>query len=91
MSVRNNEQTQTVRVERDLGVTPADIEPQVAREKAPEPAPEPKQVPEEAVSSSMDQLDKKLETLKEWKDEGLITDEEYAKEKTRIIEKLHGL
>ncbi|MBW2173012.1 MAG: hypothetical protein JRF69_13800, partial [Deltaproteobacteria bacterium] len=31
MSVRNNEQTQTVRVERDLGVTPADIEPQVAR------------------------------------------------------------
>ncbi|MBW2260285.1 MAG: SHOCT domain-containing protein, partial [Deltaproteobacteria bacterium] len=73
------------------GVTPADIEPQVAREKAPEPAPEPKQVPEEAASSSIDQLDKKLETLKEWKDEGLITDEEYTKEKTRIIEKLHGL
>jgi predicted Zn-dependent peptidase len=48
-------------------------------------------VPAEAVSSSMDQLDKKLETLKEWKDEGLITDEEFAKEKARIIEKLHGL
>jgi hypothetical protein len=72
-------------------VTPSDIEPGVAVEKAPEPAPEPRQVPEEAVSSSMDQLDKKLETLKEWKDEGLITDEEYAKEKARIIEELHGL
>jgi len=91
MSVRNIEQTQTVKVERDLGVSPTDIEPAVAREKAPEPGSETKQVPEEAVSSTMDQLDKKLETLKEWKDEGLITDEEYAKEKTRIIEELRGL
>jgi hypothetical protein len=93
MSVRNVEQTQTVKVERDLGVTPTDIEPAVAQEKTrePAPAPEPRPMPEETVSRGMEQLDKKLETLKEWRDEGLITDEEYAKEKARIIEELHDL
>jgi hypothetical protein len=51
----------------------------------------PREAPDEGLSRGMDQLDKKLETLKEWKDEGLITDEEYAKEKARIIEKLHEM
>lgn len=96
MSVRNDERTQTVRVERDLAIE-AQVTTDVARETVYEPAPSraepvpPRQAPEEAASHSMEQLDKKLETLKEWKDEGLITDEEYAKEKARIIEKLHDL
>lgn len=92
MIVRNDERTQTVRVERDLAIEPQ-YTTEVARETVSEPAEPaaPREAPEEAVSSSMDQLDEKLETLKEWKDEGLITDEEYSKEKTRIIEKLHDL
>jgi hypothetical protein len=94
MDVTRDQRNKIVKVERDLAKKPPEPA-EVARETVYRPAEPaaaaPREAPEEAVSSSMDRLDKKLETLKEWKDEGLITDEEYAKEKARIIEELHGL
>jgi hypothetical protein len=94
MTVRKDQRNKIVKVKRDLATAP-EVVPEVARQVAPSPGPAtsavPREAPDEGLSRGMDQLDKKLETLKEWKDEGLITDEEYAREKARIIEKLHEM
>jgi len=93
MFVRKDSHLQVMKVVRDLS-----MEPQVAAETFQErvaPSPEPvsrEVITKELVSTSgADQLEKKLETLKEWKDKGLITDEDFEKEKGRILEQLQGL
>ena len=48
-------------------------------------------VPPGAISPGVDKLEKKLHTLKDWKDKGLITDEDFEKEKANILQQLQQL
>ena len=92
--VKEHMKKRIIEVVRDLSVEP-EVTPEVARERVSEPVEAVpsgvREVSEETVSYGVDQLEKKLETLKKWKDRGLITDEDYAKEKTRVLEQLQDL
>jgi hypothetical protein len=85
MTVRNDEKARIVRVERDLKVEP-EIRPEVVLESVSQPpGAVSTEVTEEGVSRGADELDEDLDTLKEWKDGELITDED-TKEKAPILE-----
>lgn len=87
MFVRKDSHLQVTKVVRDLSMEPP-VTAETVHESVSRP-PEPvsrEVITKEAVSSGADQLEKKLETLKEWKDKGLITDEDFEKEKARILE-----
>ena len=92
MFVRKDTHLQVTKVVRDLSMEPQVAAETVQERVAPPPEPVSREVmTQEAVSIGADQLEKKLETLKEWKDKGLITDEDFEKEKARILEQLQGL
>jgi hypothetical protein len=47
--------------------------------------------PAEVISPGLDELEKKLQTLKKWQESGLITDEDYKSEKAQILQQLQQL
>jgi hypothetical protein len=47
--------------------------------------------PAEVISPGLEELEKKLQTLKKWQASGLITDEDYQKQKAQILEQLQQL
>jgi len=47
--------------------------------------------PREVISPSLEELEKKLQTLKKWQESGLITDEDYEKQKAQILQQLQQL
>jgi len=107
MTVRKNKSAQVMKVVRDLRVAPevtttaavAEAQPPKPPAAAP-PAPVYREVREpvvaappsaEVISPGLDELEKKLETLKKWQESGLITDEDYEKQKAQILEQLQQL
>lgn len=103
MSVRKNSNARVMKVVRDLSVQPQ-VTAAVAGEQPPRPEPRealsreateaivtPGAATGNVVSPGLDDLEKKLHTLKKWKDTGLITDEDYAKEKAHILQQLQQL
>lgn len=96
-----------VKVVRDLSVAPPEATAAVVEERPPPPqapgaAPAqalPREVresvvaapPAEVISPGLEELEKKLETLRKWQESGLITDEDYEKQKAQILEQLQQL
>jgi hypothetical protein len=98
LSVRNNKNAGVIKVVHHLREKPEPLAE--ITEKRPSPLPEALSMkareavvtPGEAISPGPDKLrEEKLHTLKKWKDAGLITDEDYAKEKAHILEQLQQL
>jgi hypothetical protein len=93
LSVRNNKNAGVIKVVRDLREKPETLAE--ITEKRPSPLPEALSMeareavvtPGEAISAGSDKLrEEKLHALKKWKDTGLITDEDYDKEKAKILQ-----
>jgi hypothetical protein len=107
MSVRKNKSAQVMKVVRDLDVAPevttvavAEAQPQQLPAQAPPqavsrqvrpPVVAPPAPTAEVISPGLEELEKKLETLKKWQGAGLITDEDYEKQKAQILERLQQL
>lgn len=104
MTVTKNKKAQTMKVVRDLSVVPevttaAVVEqwPTEAPAAAP-PEPLSRQMRRpvapraaEVIAPGLEDLEKKLQTLKKWQASGLITDEDYNKQKAHILEQLQQL
>jgi len=103
--VKEYKDKQTLKVVRDLSVAP-EVTTAAAVEERPSqpPAAAPPEAlsrevrepvvpppPAEVVSPGLDELEKKLQTLKKWQESGLITDEDYQKQKSQILEQLQQL
>jgi hypothetical protein len=101
MTVRKNKNAQVMKVVRDLSVAPDVTTAAVVEERPSQPAPQAPALsreveeavvtPGEVISPGLDELEEKLQTLKKWKDTGLITDEDYEKEKAQILKQLQQL
>lgn len=104
MTVRKNKNAQVMKVVRDLSVAPEVTAAAVVEERPSQPpAAAPPQAlsrevrtpvvppPAEVVSPGLEELEKKLQTLKKWQESGLITDEDYEKQKAQILEQLQQL
>jgi hypothetical protein len=92
LSVRNNKNTGVIKVVHHLGEKPAPLaeitkgRPSQLPEALSMEAKEAVVTPGEAISAGSDKLrEEKLHALKKWKDAGLITDEDYEKEKAQIL------
>ncbi len=106
MTVRENKKARVVKVVRDLSVEPEVTTAAAVVEAPPQQAPgAPGQAPPpqvgqpvvapppsaEVISPGLEELEKKLQTLKKWQESGLITDEDYEKQKAQILEQLQQL
>jgi hypothetical protein len=107
LSITKRKDTKIVKVVRDLSVAPvvSAAAPAVAEERLPQapaaapPAPLYREVrepvvappPAEVIAPGLEELEKKLQTLKKWQASGLITDEDYQKQKAQILEQLQQL
>ena len=95
LAVRNNKHAGVIKVIHHLRGQPETL-PEIT-EKRPSSLPEALSMeareavvtPGEVISSGSDKLrEEKLHALKKWKDAGLITDEDYEKEKAKILQPL---
>ena len=106
MTVRKNKSAKVMKVVRNLSVAPEVTAAAMAEEQpsqppaAAPPAPVYRELrepvvspppPREVVSPGLEELEKKLQTLKKWQESGLINDEDYEKQKTQILEQLQKL
>ncbi len=81
LTVKKKKGAKTVKVIRDLSVK-SEITAKITEERLSQP-------PEEgALSPDLDGLEKKLNTLKKWKDSSLISNDDYEKEKDLILQQL---
>lgn len=93
LTVREYKDDQIVKVIREMTIKPLKIAEEEAEEQEEEEIeerPEPAKR-ERAVSPGLEDLEKKLETLKRWNEKGLISDEDYQKEKGQILQQLQKL
>lgn len=92
LTVREYKDNQIVKVIREMTIKPLKIAEEEAEEQEEEieERPEPAKR-ERVVSPGLKDLEKKLETLKRWKDKDLISDEDYQKEKEYILQQLQKL
>lgn len=89
--VKEHKDKRVIEVVRDLSVK-AEVTAEMAEERLSEPSEEISgEIKEEGVSLGLKGLEEKLQTLKKWKENGLISEEEYKKEKDRILEQLQQL
>jgi hypothetical protein len=104
LSITKRKDTKIVKVVRDLSVAPPEVTAAVVEEKLPQapaaapPEPPYREVrepvvspPVEVISPGLEELEKKLQTLKKWQESGLITDEDYDKQKAQILQQLQQL
>ena len=85
LTVKKKKDAGAVKVIRDLSVKP-EITAEITGERLSQPP-----TKEEALSPDLDGLEKKLNTLKKWKDSSLISNDDYEKEKDLILQQLQEL
>ena len=92
LTVKKKKEAKIIKVIRDLSVKP-DTTAEITEEEPSEPSQEKfREMKEEGVPiTGLKGLEQKLQTLKKWKENGLISEEEYKKEKDRILEQLQQL
>ena len=105
MTVREDKKARVMKVVRDLSVAPPEVTAAVVEERLPQapaavpPEPPSREVrepvvaapPGEVISPGLEELEKKLQTLRKWQGSGLITDEDYEKQKAQILQQLQQL
>jgi hypothetical protein len=104
LSITKRKDTKVIKVVRDLSVAPPEVTAAVVEERLPQPpaaappVPVYREVrepvvspPAEVISPGLKELEKKLQTLKKWQESGLITDEDYDKQKAQILQQLQQL
>ena len=99
--VKEYEDKRLLKVVRDLSMAP-EVTTEAVVEERPSQPPAPQAVSREAreavvtsgevMSPGSDELrEEKLDALKKWKEAGLITDEDYEKEKAQILQQVQPL
>ncbi len=98
LAVRNNKNTGVIKVVHQLREKPETLAGITEKQASPVPealsveAREAVVTPGEVISPGSDKLrEEKLHALKKWKDTGLITDEDYEKERVKILQQVQQL
>jgi hypothetical protein len=84
LTVKKKKDAGAVKVIRDLSIKP-EITTEITEDRLSQPP------RKEALSPDLEGLEKKLNTLKKWKDSGLISNDDYEKEKDLILQQLQEL